>query len=414
MGLDETDVKPLPSLFLVCVIDVLGFGILIPLIPYMAAQFGASPSLNTWILATYSACQLLAAPLWGRLSDRFGRRPILLTSMLGACTSYVILGFAHSLPTLFLARALAGVMAGNLSAAMAYASDISQPADRAKTMGTVGAAIGIGFMLGPVIGGALAGEQLQSASFVRPALVSACLSLLAMLLVLFMLPESQTAEQRRTHAAEGGPRLHALQLLRKLPGLRWLALGTLLTTFSQSTLESIFAIWAMNRYHIGPRSVGMALFALAIVAVGVQGGLVGRLARRFGEYRLTFAAIACYGLGLTTVAASHELPLVIVGLMCCGLGAGLFNPSGSALASRESQPSNRGAVMGTYQIGTSMARVLAPLVSGPVYMRFGPSAPFLLAALVTLQAGWCMLAVRRVHAAANRSGELSERRQGLR
>ena len=167
------NLKPLPSLFLVCVIDVLGFGILIPLIPYMAAQFGASPSLNTWILATYSGCQLLAAPLWGRLSDRFGRRPILLTSMLGACTSYVILGFAHSLPTLFLARALAGAMAGNLSAAMAYASDISQPADRAKTMGTVGAAIGVGFMLGPVIGGALAGEQLQSASFVRPALVSA-------------------------------------------------------------------------------------------------------------------------------------------------------------------------------------------------------------------------------------------------
>ena len=235
-----------------------------------------------------------------------------------------------------------------------------------------------------------------------------------MLLVLFMLPESHTAEQRRTHAGAGGPRLHALQLLRKLPGLRWLALGTLLTTFSQSTLESIFAIWAMNRYHIGPRSVGMTLFVLAIVAVGVQGGLVGRLARRFGEYRLTFVAIACYALGLTIVAASHMLPLVIIGLMCCGLGAGLFNPSGSALASRESQPSNRGAVMGTYQIGTSMARVLAPLLSGPVYMRFGPSAPFLLAAVVTLQAGWCMLAVRRVHAAANGSGELSERRQGLR
>src|ERR1700723_1333896 len=163
-------VQPLAALFIVCVIDVLGFGILIPLVPYMAAQFGASPALNTWILGIYSACQLLAAPLWGRLSDRLGRRPVLLSSMIGACASYLMLAFAHSIAALFVARALAGFMAGNLSAAMAYASDISQPADRTRTMGTVGAAIGVGFMLGPGLGGVLAGEQLQSATFLRPAL----------------------------------------------------------------------------------------------------------------------------------------------------------------------------------------------------------------------------------------------------
>ena len=389
--------RPLQALFIVVVIDVLGFGIVIPLIPYMAVQFGASPTLNTWILGIYSFFQLLATPLWGRLSDRFGRRPILLTSMLGACTSYLMLAFAHSLATLFVARALAGFMAGNLSAAMAYASDISRPADRARTMGAVGAAIGIGFMLGPLIGGLLAGEQLQSASFLRPALVSAAASALAMLLVMFMLPESHSAQQRREH--EGSePRAFAWELLQRLPGLRWLTLAALLVTFAVSTLESIFAIWARDRYQVGPRTVGIALFALAIAAVGMQGGLMRRLAPRYGETRLAIAGIVFLAAGVVCVAFGTAPSLVILGMMACGLGAGLFNPSGLALASREAQPHNRGAVMGSYQSGASLARVLAPLASGPTYMHIGPSAPFVLAAVVTLQALWCILAVRRAHA----------------
>jgi MFS transporter, DHA1 family, tetracycline resistance protein len=391
---------PLQALFIVVVIDVLGFGIVIPLIPYMAVQFGASPALNTWILAIYSFFQLLAAPLWGRLSDRYGRRPILLSSMLGACASYLMLAFAHSLAALFVARALAGFMAGNLSAAMAYASDISQPADRARTMGAVGAAIGIGFMLGPLVGGLLAGEQLQRASFLGPALVAACASALAMLLVLSLLPESHTAEHRGADRANA-PRARAWELLRRLPALRWLTLAALLVTFALSTLESIFAIWAMNRFRIGPRTVGMALFALAIVAVATQGGLMRRLAPRYGETRLAIAGIVLLAAGVASVAFGAALPLVIVGMMACGLGAGLFNPSGLALASREALAHNRGAVMGTYQSGASLARVLAPLASGPTYMHIGPSAPFLLAGVVTSQALWCILGVRRAHAAGN-------------
>jgi MFS family permease len=409
----ERRLKPLLALFIVCVIDVLGFGIVIPLIPYMAAQLGASPALNTWILGIYSACQLLAAPLWGRLSDRHGRRPILLTSMLGACSSYVMLAFAHSIAALFLARALAGFMAGNLSAAMAYASDISQPADRARTMGTVGAAIGIGFMLGPAIGGALAGEQLQAVSFLRPALVSASLSVLAMLLVLFVLPESHTAQHRAAQVPSAA-RAHAWRLLRALPALRWLTLGALLVTFSQSTLESIFAIWAMNRYQVGPRTVGMALFALAIVAVGVQGGMMRILAPRFGETPLAIAGILCLALGVASLALGAALPFVILGLMACGLGAGLFAPSSSALASREAQSHNRGAVMGTYQSATSLARVIAPFASGPTYMHVGPGAPFLLAGLVTLQALWCMLGVRRAHAADQALSDGVDRQRRIR
>jgi DHA1 family tetracycline resistance protein-like MFS transporter len=333
--------------------------------------------------------------------------------MLGACASYVMLAFAHSLATLFIARALAGAMAGNLSAAMAYASDISKPANRAATMGAVGAAIGIGFMLGPAIGGALAGEQVQTVSFLRPALVSASLSVLAMLLVLFILPESNTAQHRLAHDASTR-RAHAWQLLRMLPALRWLTLGTLLVTFSQSTLESIFAIWAMDRYHVGPRTVGMALFALAIVAVGMQGGLMRILVPRLGETRLAIGGIIFMAAGISSVAFGGALPVVIIGLMACGLGVGLFGPSASALASREAQPHNRGAVMGTYQSGTSLARVIAPFASGPTYMHVGANAPFLLAGLVTLQALWCILGVRRAHAAQALAGDPADRQRGMR
>ncbi|HEY5019606.1 MAG TPA: MFS transporter [Steroidobacteraceae bacterium] len=387
----------MPALFIVCVIDVLGFGIVIPLIPYMAAQFGATPAVITPILGIYSLCQLLAAPLWGALSDRYGRRPILIVSMAGACASYLLLAATASVPMLFVARALAGFMAGNIAAAMAYASDISSSANRARSLGMVGAAIGIGFMLGPAIGGALAGEHLQSANFLRPALVSATLSVLAMLLVLFMLPESRSVEQRRAHALVARP--SRLALLRQRPVLRWLTFGTLLVTFSQSTLDSTFAIWAMNRYHVGPRSVGLAMLALAIVAIGMQTVGVRRLVPRLGEYRLAWLGIACWVCGMFAVAASSSLLLVLPGLVLCGLGAGAFTPSGAALASHESQPHNRGAILGTYQVGTSMARVIAPFVSGPIFQRFGPGAPFLLGGLVTLQAAWCMLAAHRRHRA---------------
>ena len=383
------------ALFVVCVIDVLGFGILIPLIPYMATQFGASPALITPILGTYSLFQLLGAPLWGALSDRYGRRPILITSMLGACGSYLLLASTTTVPMLFVARALAGFMAGNIAAAMAYASDISSSADRARSLGMVGAAIGIGFMLGPAIGGALAGEQLQGANFLLPALVSAALSLVAVLLVWLMLPESRTAEQRASHSLEA--RSSRLTLLRERPVLRWLTLAVLLVTFSQSMLDSTFAIWAMDRYHVGPRTVGLAILALAIVAVAMQTIGVRRLVPRLGEYRLALAGIACWVCGMIALALSSSLLLTVPGLVLCGLGAGAFTPSGSALASHEAQAHNRGAILGTYQVGTSLARVAAPFISGSIFQRFGPSAPFLLGGLVTLQAAWCMLAARRRH-----------------
>ncbi|HEV2701148.1 MAG TPA: MFS transporter [Steroidobacteraceae bacterium] len=370
-------------LFLVSMIDVLGFGVLIPLVPYMAHRFGAGPSLITAILGSYSLCQLLAAPVWGRLSDRFGRRPILMSSLTGACLSYVILGFADSLWTLLAARMLAGFMAGNLSAAFAYASDVSTPQTRAKSMGTVGAAIGVGFMLGIPLGGILAGDHAQSANFLRPAMASATLSLIALSLVKFLLPESHV-RQAATPAMRGeGP----LSLLRQRPRLFFIASAALLVTTSQGILESIFALWALNRFGAGPRTVGFALFGAALVAVIMQGGLVRVLAPRLGERRLAQSGIASYVVGLLFVGvAGNSLMAAAVGLLFCGAGMGAFSPSASALASRQSHGGDRGAVMGTYQSATSLARVIGPFVAGPVYQLWGANSPFLAAACITAPA----------------------------
>ena len=384
----------LPTLFFICVIDVLGFGILVPLLPYMAERFGAGPTLITPILGVYSACQLLASPLLGRLSDRFGRRPVLMLSMGIGAVSYLLLGAARNLTELVLARALNGLMAGSIVTVMAYATDVSVPAQRARALGTMGAAVGVGFMLGPAIGGMLAGDELGRVNFMRPAVLSAALALVALVLVAIRLPESLTAEQRAAHAAERG-RSHPLTLLRTRPGLRWLVLAALLVTFAQSTLESIYAVWAMGRFGAGPRTIGFSLLALAVVAVAMQGGFVRRLVPRFGEYRVALAAIGSYALGLVLVASGRRMGSVATGLALIGAGAGAFNPCGSSLASRQAEAGNRGAVMGLYQTGSALARILGPLSAGWIYSRYGAGAPYLVAALVVLQAAWCIVAARR-------------------
>ncbi len=387
--------RQLAALFLFCIIDTLGFGILIPLVPYMADRFGVAPQLITPILGSYSLCQLLAAPWWGRLSDRYGRRPVLMYSLAGACVSYLLLGCARNIWWLLASRMLAGFMAGNIAAAFAYASDVSPPQRRAGTLGLIGAAIGIGFTIGPPIGGLLAGADLRTANFTVPAIVSACTSVLAILLVKFVLPESHTAAHRA--AQPPGPRRGALQLLRERRPLALLAAATLLVTYSQSILESIFAIFALQRYGLGPRAVGLLLFAIALPALVTQGGLVRLLAPRFGELRLATAGVLLYVVGLVTLAEAPSLAVTVLGLLSCGAGLGAYNPSASALASRQSQGHDRGAVLGAYAASASLARVLGPFSSGSLYALLGPAAPFLIGACITLPAVWL---VRRMPRAA--------------
>jgi MFS transporter, DHA1 family, tetracycline resistance protein len=380
--------RRLGSLFIVSVIDILGFGILIPLVPYMGVRFNAPPEWITPILGSYSLCQLVAAPFWGRLSDRYGRRPILMTSLAGACVSYLILGFATSIGGLLLARMLGGFMAGNISAAFAYASDVSAPEKRAASLGLIGAAIGIGFTLGPAIGGLLAGNNLQTASFLLPATVSACLSVVAMLLVAFLLPESNTARVQV-------PRIGPVRMLLQRPALRQVAAAALLVTTAQSMLDSILGLWALDRFGFGPRTVGLLIFCGAVLAVLTQGGLVRVLVPRLGECKLAIIAIVTFVTGLLIVSEAPGVGVTVMGLALCGIGMGAFTPSNSALASKQSTGHDRGSVMGTYQTSSSLARVIGPFASGPLYTVLGSKAPFLAGACVALPAVWFLWRVRQ-------------------
>jgi DHA1 family tetracycline resistance protein-like MFS transporter len=385
--------RQLAALVLFCVIDTLGFGMLVPLVPYMADRFGTAPQYITPILGSYSLCQLLAAPWWGRLSDRYGRRPVLMSSLAGAGVSYLLLAGAHNIWWVLASRLLAGCMAGNLAAAFAYAADVSTPHNRAATLGLVGAAIGIGFTLGPPLGGLLAGGDPHTANFTVPALASVCTSLSAILLVRLVLPESHSAAQRRAHP--GGPRRRSWRLLRERPTLALLAASTLLVTYSQSILESIFAIWALHRYGFGPRTVGFLLFAIALPALIMQGGVVRLLAPRVGEPRLASGGALLYVAGLVTLGCAATLGATVSGLLLCGVGLGAYNPSAAALASRQSAEHDRGAVLGTYVASASLARVLGPFTSGPLYAGLGPAAPFLIGACVSLPAVWLVRRARR-------------------
>ena len=388
--------RQLGALFLFCVIDTLGFGILIPLVPYMAHRFGVAPQYITPVLGSYSLCQLLAAPWWGHMSDRYGRRPILMSSLAGACLSYVLLGLAHNIWWLLASRMLAGFMAGNIAAAFAYASDVSTPEKRAATLGLIGAAIGIGFSLGQPIGGLLAGKDPDTANFVAPAVVSTALSIVAILLVRFVLPESHTRPANEPGVTAGRPRW-ALRLLRERPGLARLAGATLAVTYSQAILESIFALWALRRYGFGPRTVGFLLFGVALPALIMQGGLVRMLAPRFGEARLAMWGVLVYVSGLVIVSQGATVAITVGGLLLCGAGLGAYNPCAFALASQQSQGHDRGAVVGAYVASGSLARVLGPFTSGLIFAFLGTGAPFLVGACVTLPAAWL---VRRVRAAA--------------
>ena len=365
-------------LFLVVLIDLIGFGIILPLLPFYAEHFQATPATVGLLMATYSFTQFLAAPLWGRLSDRFGRRPVLLISLGGAVFSYVWLAFAYQLWVLFAARAVSGLMAGNISAAFAYVADVTAPTERARGMGIVGSAFGLGFIAGPAIGGLLAGPDPANADFQLPALAAAGLSFLALVLALFLLRESLSPEIRARLAAQP-PRQRWKQLVQAVrkPKVGRLLLLSFLATFVFAGMEGTFAMWSERRFHWGPEQNGYLFALIGLLSAAIQGGLMGRLAKRFGEARLVVQGALALALGLAVIPFADSLALLLAAMVVATYGFSVTTPSLNSLVSLQVGADEQGGVLGIGRSVTTLARVFGPAWAGYLFSLLGKDWPFL-------------------------------------
>jgi MFS transporter, DHA1 family, tetracycline resistance protein len=378
----------MPVLFLIVFIDLVGFGLVIPLLPFYAERLAASPLLMTLLFATFSLMSMVTAPLWGRLSDQVGRRPVLMASMAAAAAAYLWLAFASELWMLFAARALAGACAGNIAAAQAYIADVTTPETRAKGMGMIGAAFGLGFIIGPVIGGVVAGNDLATADLQTPGLIAAGLSIAAFFGVVLVLPETRSATARRVRARGG---LAALRDALAQPVLARLLIVFFLLILAFATLETTFAWWAIAEFGWGPQPTGFVFFYVGLLSALMQGVLIGPLIRLLGEERLLLAGLGLIALGLLLMPFVHTVPMLIVAMTALALGIGAAQPSINSLISRHAGVEQQGEVMGVSQSVGSLSRVLGPIAAGSLFEAIGHSAPFVWGAvLVTgaLLVGW--------------------------
>lgn len=368
----------MPILFLIVFIDLLGFGLVIPLLPFYGLHFGAGTTEVTWLLGVYSLAQLFSSPLLGRLSDKFGRKPILLLGLACSALSFLWLAMADELWMLFAARFFAGAGAGTVGAVFAYVTDTTTPDKRAKYMGLIGAAFGLGFTLGPALGGLATGSQPSMSQLGIPAYIACGFSTLAFVLTAFLLKESLPAESRNA------PRPRRMEFARRIvfarPVLRRLILLGFITTGAFAALETTFAIWAREALDWGPREVGLMFFYVGSILVVIQGGLIGPITRLFGETRLLIASAVMLFIGMAAIPFVHSLiPLLIVDIALAG-GMALFGPMSNSLISREAAIDERGGVLGVSQSTQSLARVVGPLIAGPLFTEYGRNAPYWAAA----------------------------------
>jgi MFS transporter, DHA1 family, tetracycline resistance protein len=377
--------KQLPALFLITFINLVGFGVVLPVFPFFGNMVQASPAQTTLAMAAYSLGQFIGAPIWGKLSDRHGRRPILIFSLIGAIISYLIMAHATDIWVLGASRLFGGLMAGNIAAAFAYVGDITTSESRPKAMGMIGAAFGLGFIFGPAIGGLIAGNSPDLHDFLIVGYVSAAITAVAAIAAYFLLPESLTAERRaEAHAARSD--VKARDVLAAKPVVWALMMLTLLVIGSAALMETTLAFFAHDAFRWGPSDVGLAFAGVGLISALLQGGAAGPLARRFGSASLAIAGVSAHAAGLALIAIAMSSLMMIVGLAVMAVGLGLFNPAFQTLTSDQTNDGDRGLVMGLTQGASSLGRVAGPAISGTIYQQMGMHAPFGVGAAIMLLA----------------------------
>ena len=366
------DKKRLFSILLVVFIDLLGFSLILPLLPYYAETFNASKFQTGLLIAVYALMQLIGAPILGRLSDRFGRRPVLLVSIFGTFLGFLLLGFANTLWILFAARIIDGITGGNLSVAQAYISDVTDAQNRAKGLGLIGAAFGLGFIIGPVTGGLL-----SQFSYNVPAFVAAGLALINFILIYAWLPESLTAEKRQQIGEQKKVpvTLGALVTALKRPFTGSLLITRFFFGLAFAIFQSIFSLYALAKFNLSARDTGFVLTYVGVLSVIVQGFLVGKLTARFREDILITAAVAMMAISMLGWAWAPSVFWLMVVLTPTSLSGGLLNTLLSSTLTKAVAPHEIGGILGLSASVESSTRIIAPILGGALLEKVGVWSP---------------------------------------
>jgi DHA1 family tetracycline resistance protein-like MFS transporter len=356
-------------IFLIVAVDILGMTIILPLLPFYAEHYGATPQTVGLLITTYALCQLLAGPVLGKLSDRYGRKPLLIISQLGTFAGFLVLGWAKTLFWIFFSRFLDGITAGNLSLAQAYISDVTEPENRAKSFGVIGIAFGLGFLIGPALSG-----YLSQFDYSYPAWAAAGLSATSVLCTYFLLPKAEPHVGGPGEAGPGGKRLGLLDWGEYAKYFRHPELSGILVQFFLfcvmfSMFISGFALFAERRFLVdghpfGPKEVGYLYAYSGLLGVIIQGGLLGRLVKRFGEKPLARAGFLSAAAGLAGLAFINPVYLLIPVFTLTAFGTGVLRPALTSLVTRLSDRKEQGTVLGLTQSLNSVSSILAPLLAG--------------------------------------------------
>ncbi len=372
------DNKRLFSIILVVFIDLLGFSLILPLLPYYAETFSANQTTTGILIASYALMQLIGAPILGRLSDRFGRRPVLLLSVFGTFLGFLLLGFANALWMLFASRILDGLTGGNLSVAQAYISDVTDEKSRSKGLGMIGAAFGLGFIIGPVTGGLL-----SQWGYAVPAFAAAVISLINLILIYAWLPESLTAE-KRSQMTEKRPAFSfgALLVAFQRPFTGSILITRFFFGLAFAIFQTIFSLYALAKFNLTARDTGFVLTYVGVLSVIVQGFLVGRLTSRYREDLLITASVVLMGISLIGWALAPSVLWLYIILTPTALSGGLLNTLLSSTLTKAVAPQEIGGILGLSAAVESSTRIIAPILGGVLLQQIGTWAPGIFGAVV--------------------------------
>ncbi len=368
--------SPLGVVVLIVLVDLLGFSVVMPLLAPFAKHYGFREWQIGLLFSAYPMCQLVAGPILGRLSDRYGRRPLLIFSQAGTAASFLILGLSREFWVMLLARMLDGASGGNILVAQAYVADVTKPEDRARGMGLIGMAFGLGFVLGPLLGGLLLSLPMADEWRLRlPFLVAAGFSTIAWILVLTRLPESLPRDVTPRQATQVVSRRGIVDLIR-LPAVGPLVLVGSLGVLAFAMFEGTFALYLGDRFGWDARSAAFAFAAMGFLSAAVQGGLIRRIVPRLGEPRLIVAGLVLAASGFAGLALAGRIPMLVAAMTLLAVGQGLLSPSASGLLSRTTPETEQGAVLGTYSSAQTLARMISYSTSNILLGRVSTAAPY--------------------------------------